>query len=71
MYWVKRGGTGDAGFALKSGKLGFVSHVFDMTQYNILFTFDKIEIFALSNRRFNKLSNDTKFLVRGRGLAGQ
>ena len=36
-----------------------------VTQYNkryILSTFEKIEIFALSNRRFNKLSNDTKFI---------
>ena len=36
-----------------------------MTQYNkryILSTFEKIEIFALSNRSFNKLSNDTKFV---------
>ena len=34
-------------------------------QYNkryILSTFEKIEIFALSNRRLNKLSNDTKFI---------
>ena len=36
-----------------------------VTQYNkrfILSTFEKIEIVALSNRRFNKLSNDTKFV---------
>ena len=36
-----------------------------VTQYNkryILSTFEKIEIFALSNWRFNKLSNDTKFV---------
>ena len=36
-----------------------------VTQYNkryILSTFYKIEMFALSNRIFNKLSNDTKFL---------
>ena len=36
-----------------------------VTQYNkrdILSTFEKIEIFALSNRRFNKLSNDTKLV---------
>ena len=34
-------------------------------QYNksyILSTFEKIEIVALSKRRFNKLSNDTKFI---------
>ena len=28
----------------------------------ILSTFEQIEIFALPNRRFNKLSNDTKFV---------
>ena len=36
-----------------------------VTQYNkryILSTFEKIEIFALSNRRLNKLSNDTQFI---------
>ena len=36
-----------------------------VTQYNkrcILSTFEKTEIFALSNRRFNKLSNDTKLV---------
>ena len=36
-----------------------------MTKYNkryILSTFDKIEISALSIRRFNKLSNDTKIV---------
>ena len=36
-----------------------------VTQCNkryILSTFDKIEIFAFSNRRLNKLSNDTKFI---------
>ena len=36
-----------------------------MTKYNkmyILSTFEKIEMFALSNRGFNKLSNDTKFI---------
>ena len=36
-----------------------------VTQYNkryILSTFDKIEIFAFSIRRFNKLFNDTKFM---------
>ena len=36
-----------------------------VTQYNkryILSTFETIEIFALSNRRFNKLSNDTRFI---------
>ena len=36
-----------------------------MTQYNkryILSTFEKIEICALSNKRFNKLSGDTKFI---------
>ena len=36
-----------------------------VTQYNkryILSSFEKIEIFALSNRRFNKLSNDSKFI---------
>ena len=36
-----------------------------MTQYNkryILFVFDKIEILASSNMRFNKLSDDTKFV---------
>ena len=31
------------------------------TKGTSLCTFEKIEIFALSNRRFNKLSNDTKF----------
>ena len=42
----------------------FVSRKY-VTQYNkryILPTFEKIYIFALSNRRFNKLSNDTKFI---------
>ena len=37
----------------------------NVTQYNkryILSNFKKIEIFALSNKRFNKLSNDTKFI---------
>ena len=36
-----------------------------VTQYNkgyYLSTFEKIEIFALSYRRFNKLSSDTKFI---------
>ena len=36
-----------------------------VTQYNkrdILSTFENIEIFALSNRRFNKLPHDTKFI---------
>ena len=36
-----------------------------VTQYNkryILSTFEKIEIFALSNSRFNKPSNDTKIM---------
>ena len=36
-----------------------------VTQYNkryILSTYENIEIFAISNRRFNKLSNDTKFI---------
>ena len=36
-----------------------------VTQYNkryILSTFEKIEIFALSNRKYNTLSNDTKFI---------
>ena len=36
-----------------------------VTQYNkryILSTFENIEIVALSKRRFNKLSNDTKFV---------
>ena len=40
-----------------------------VTQYNkryILSTFEKIEIFVLSNRRFNKHSNDTKFIKIGR-----
>ena len=37
----------------------------NVTQYNkryILSTFEKIEMFALSYRRFNKLSNDTKVI---------
>ena len=36
-----------------------------VTQYNkryILSTFEKIEIFVLSDCRFNKLSNDTQFI---------
>ena len=36
-----------------------------MTQYNkrdMMSTFENIEILALSNRRFYKLSNDTKFI---------
>ena len=36
-----------------------------VTQYNkryILCTFEKIEIFVLSNWRFNKISNNTKFI---------
>ena len=36
-----------------------------VTQYNkrsILSRFEKIEIFAFSNRIFHKLSNDTKFV---------
>ena len=36
-----------------------------VTQYNkrdIMSTFENIEILALSNRRFYKLSNDTKFI---------
>ena len=36
-----------------------------VTQYNkryILSTFEKYEIFVLSNSRFNKLSNYTKFI---------
>ena len=40
----------------------------NVTQYNkryILSTFEKIVIFALSNRRFNKLSNYTKFVKIG------
>ena len=40
------------------------SHI-SVTQHNkryILSTFEKIEIFALSNIRFNKLSNDTKLI---------
>ena len=32
------------------------------TEGSILSTFEKIEIFALSNRRFDKLSSDSKFV---------
>ena len=49
---------------LRFWKLGFV-FLPNMTQYNkryILSTFENIEIFALSNRRFNKFSNDIKLV---------
>ena len=42
-----------------------MKHPVYVTQYNkryILSNFEKIEIFELSIRRFNKLSNDTKFV---------
>ena len=43
-----------------------IHHTKYMTQYNkryILSIFENIDIFALPNRRFNKLSNDTKFAI--------
>ena len=51
-------------------RMHYVRQVFSVTYVNvtqyqkryILSTFEKNDIFALSNRRFNKLSNDTKFV---------
>ena len=45
-------------------KLHF-GHTLFVTQYNKMYTlstFEKVEMFAVSNRGFNKLSNDTQFL---------
>ena len=45
----------------KSGLMAVIDD-FEICERYILSIFDKIEIFASYNRRFNKLSNDTRFI---------